>query len=246
MNDAEPNPQYTFDPPVRPSLAVQGSAARFPVRRIFCVGRNYEAHVREMGNDPDRAPPFFFTKPADAAFDAGPEAKAKIAYPPETADLHHEIELVVALGKGGRNIEPSNAPDHVFGYAVGIDLTRRDLQANAKKNGRPWDWAKGFDLSAPVSPIVPVAGAAHPFDPTKGAIRLWVDGDTRQEGDLAEQIWPVADIIAAISRSMVLQPGDLIMTGTPAGVGALVPGQTARGSIDGLVDVELEIDASVS
>ncbi len=169
----------------------------------------------------------------------GPDAHAVVAYPPETSDFHHEIELVVALGKGGRDIDPSDAVDHVFGYATGIDLTRRDLQAEAKKTGRPWDWAKGFDRSAPISPIVPVK--ARPFDPTWGAIRLSVDGEVRQEGDLAEQIWPVRDIIAAISRSMVLQPGDLIMTGTPAGVGPLEPGQTVHGSIDGLPDVVLAI-----
>ncbi len=202
-------------------------AARFPVRRIFCVGRNYAAHAREMGRDPDREPPFFFTKPADAAFDAG----GTIDYPPETNDLHHEIELVVAIGVGGVAIAAERALEHVFGYGVGIDLTRRDLQARAKELGRPWDWAKGFDYSAPVSPIRPAAAIGHP-----GSGRIWlaVDGMVRQEGDLGEMIWSVAEVIVAASRSVALRPGDLFMTGTPAGVGAIERGQTVTGGVDGV------------
>ena len=220
-------PDYVVPPPRLPSIAVAGSASRFPVRRIFCVGRNYAAHAREMGRDPDREPPFFFTKPADAAFDAG----GAIDYPPETADLHHEIELVVAMGTGGTAIAAEDALGHVFGYAVGIDLTRRDLQARAKELGRPWDWAKGFDNSAPVSPIRPVAPGGHP---AAGRIWLAVDGVVRQDGDLAEMIWSVAEVIAFASRSVEIRPGDLFMTGTPAGVGAIGRGEEMRGGIDGV------------
>ena len=227
-------PDYVVPPPRLPSIAVAGSASRFPVRRVFCVGRNYATHAREMGRDPDREPPFFFTKPADAAFDAG----GAIDYPPETADLHHEIELVVAIGTGGAAIAPEDALGHVFGYAVGIDLTRRDLQARAKELGRPWDWAKGFDNSAPVSPIRPVAPEGHP-----GAGRIWlaVDGVVRQDGDLSEMIWSVAEVIAFASRSVEIRPGDLFMTGTPAGVGAIGRGQDVTGGIEGVGTIRVGV-----
>lgn len=214
-----------FDIPAA-SVAIAGSADRFPVRRIFCVGRNYLAHVREMGND-ERDPPFFFTKPADAVVEDG----ATIPYPPQTEDLHHEAELVVAIGRAGRDISEDAALDHVWGYGVGNDLTRRDLQAQAKKMGRPWDWAKGFDASAPVAPLHPVSQVGHP---AKGAITARVDGELRQQGDLSEMIWPVPSIIAFLSASIEIRPGDLIMTGTPSGVGAMVSGQTCIVEIEGL------------
>ncbi|WP_305970617.1 MULTISPECIES: fumarylacetoacetate hydrolase family protein [unclassified Mameliella] len=225
---------YVFPPAPQASAAVEGSAARFPVRRIFCVGRNYAAHVREMGKDPDRDPPFFFTKHAGALVEHG----ATVPYPPETEDLHHEAELVVAIGTGGRDIAEADALSHVWGYAVGNDLTRRDLQAVAKKQGRPWDWAKDFDASAVVGPVHPVASVGHP---DKGFIRLMVNGETRQDGDLAEMIWTVPEVISILSQSMKLEPGDLIMTGTPAGVGALVPGDTCEIEIEGLGRVEFAI-----
>mgnify|MGYP000035263532 FL=1 len=225
---------YVFPPAPQASTAVEGSAARFPVRRIFCVGRNYAAHAREMGKDPDRDPPFFFTKHAGAVVAAG----AEVAYPPETENLHHEAELVVAIGAGGRDIAVKDALSHVWGYAVGNDLTRRDLQAEAKEHGRPWDWAKDFDASAVVGPVHPLASVGHP---DKGFIRLSVNGETRQNGDLAEMIWTVPEVISILSHSMKLEPGDLIMTGTPAGVGALVPGDTCAVEIEGLGRIETVI-----
>lgn len=233
MPDASSVP-FVFAPAPVPSVAVEGTEARFPVRRIFCVGRNYADHAREMGGDPDREPPFFFTKPADAVVDNG----ATLPYPPETRDLHHEIELVVAIGKGGADIDPAQALDHVYGYAVGIDLTRRDLQAVAKKAGRPWDWAKGFDRSAPLSAIRRVQEVGHP---AQGRIWLAVDGEIRQQGDIDQMIWPVADIIAIASRSMELRPGDLIMTGTPEGVGAVAAGQVMTGGIEGIGDIRIAL-----
>jgi len=198
------------------------------------VGRNYAAHAREMGKDPDREPPFFFTKPADAVIDdCGP-----VPYPPLTANLHHEIELVVAIGEGGEDIAPESALAHVWGYGVGCDLTRRDLQDEAKKLARPWDWSKGFDNSAVCAPLVPVATAGHP---EKGRIWLSVNGETRQQGDLADMIWPVADCIAFCSKAMRLERGDLIYTGTPAGVGALAPGDKVTGGIEGIGPIEFTI-----
>jgi fumarylpyruvate hydrolase len=225
---------YAFAPPVQASAAMAGEAARFPVRRIFCVGRNYAAHAREMGKDPDREPPFFFTKPADAAVDGG----ATIPYPPETKNFHYEIELIVAIGKSGADISPKAALDHVFGYGVGIDLTRRDLQFEARDKGRPWDWGKAFDLSAPIAPLHRVSAVGHP---AKGRIWLAVNGAVKQDADLTELIWPVPDIIAILSRSMTIKPGDLIMTGTPAGVGAIVPGDKVTGGIDGLGEIGIAI-----
>ena len=225
---------FVFPPPVPPSLAVAGTEARFPLRRIFCVGRNYAAHAREMGGNPAREAPFFFTKPADAVVDSG----ATIPYPPLTEDLHHEIELVVAIGTGGADIPASDALSHVWGYCVGIDLTRRDLQADAKKTGRPWDWAKGFDRSATCSRLYPAEAIGHPDE---GRIWLAVDDDIRQDGDLSELIWSVPEIIAHCSASVELAPGDLIFTGTPAGVGPVQPGQTVTGGIDGLGEIAVTI-----
>jgi fumarylpyruvate hydrolase len=224
---------FVIPPPVTPSLPVEGSNDRFPVRRIFCVGRNYADHAREMGHDPDREPPFFFTKPADALVQSG----ATIPYPPMTADLHHEAELVVAIGKGGAGIAEAGAMAHVWGHAAGNDLTRRDLQAEAKSLRRPWDMAKGFDRSAVVGALRPFSGAA-----LTGRISCLVDGAVRQEAELAEMIWPVPAIIAFLSRLVELQPGDLIFTGTPAGVGPILRGQTCRVEIDGLTAAEVTVD----
>ncbi|MFC3230774.1 fumarylacetoacetate hydrolase family protein [Marinibaculum pumilum] len=225
---------YLYEAMHRPTIAVAGRNDRMHVRRIFCVGRNYAAHTREMGGDPDREAPFFFTKPADAVVDSG----ATIPYPPETKDLHHEIELVVAIGKEGLHIPKSHALDHVLGYAVGIDLTRRDLQQQAKDKGRPWDWGKAFDHSAPCAPLHLAENIGHP---TKGRIWLAVNGETRQDGDIAQLIWNVPEIVAIVSASMRLQAGDLIYTGTPAGVGAIVAGDKITGGIDGLGEIEIEI-----
>ena len=225
---------YVFEPGPVASIPVIGSDARFPVRRIYCVGRNYAAHAREMGRDPDREPPFFFMKPADAIVPGGGAVK----YPPGTADLHHEIELVVALHRGGSDIAAADALDHVFGYAVGLDLTRRDLQSEAKKQGRPWDFGKSFDQSAPVTAIYPVASHGHH---TSGKITLHVNGELRQQGDLSEMIWSVPDTIAYLSHYYRLEPGDLIFTGTPAGVGAVVPGDRLLGSVEGVAELNVEI-----
>ncbi len=225
---------YVIQAPVQPSLGVADSEQRFPIRRVFCVGRNYGAHAREMGSDPNREPPFFFTKPADAVVPAG----GAVPYPPATEDLHHEVELVVALGAGGANIDPARALELVWGYGVGLDLTRRDLQAIAKDSGRPWDMAKGFDASAPCSDLVPASRLGHPQD-----ARIWleVNGELRQQGNLNEMIWPIPDVIAALSRLVTLAPGDLIYTGTPAGVAALKPGDRLRGGVDGVAEFALSI-----
>jgi fumarylpyruvate hydrolase len=225
---------FVIDLPAVPAIGVTGSSQRFPIRRVFCVGRNYAAHAREMGNDPSREPPFFFTKPADAVV----PASGQVPYPPLTSDLHHEVEMVVAIGAGGRNISVDKALDMVWGYGVGLDLTRRDLQAEAKKLGRPWDWAKGFDASAVCSDITPVKVTGHP---TTNAIWLKINGEMRQQGTLDEMIWPVADVIAAISQSVALAPGDLIFTGTPAGVGPLQPGDRVTAGVDGIVEIAFEI-----
>lgn len=225
---------FVFPPIPQPSVAVAGGDDRLPVRRIFCVGRNYAAHAREMGRDPDREPPFFFTKPADAVVDDG----ITVAYPPETESLHYEAELVVALGRGGADIAETEALDHVWGYAIGNDLTRRDLQNAAKELRRPWDLSKGFDHSAVVGPVHPVATIGHP---DQGAIRLAVNGTVHQDGDLSEMIWSVPEVIAFLSRSVTLCPGDLVMTGTPAGVGALVPGDVCTVSIEGLGEIRTPI-----
>jgi len=227
-------PDFVIAAPDAPSVAVAGSASRFPVRRIFCVGRNYAAHAREMGRNPDREPPFFFLKPADAVVDSG----TIVPYPPETTNLHHEIELVVAIGLAGANIPVARALDHVWGYGVGIDLTRRDLQLAARDQGRPWDWGKAFDLSAPIAPLHPATLVGHP---AAGRIWLAVDGQAKQESDIAKLIWAVPDIVSTCSRSMTLRPGDLIMTGTPEGVGPVLPGQTITGGVERLGTIALTI-----
>jgi fumarylpyruvate hydrolase len=227
---------YVFEPARPPAIAVIGQQARFPVRRIYCVGRNYAAHAREMGKDPDREPPFFFMKPADAIVAGG----GKVKYPPGTSDLHHEIELVVALHRGGSNIDAADALEHVFGYAVGLDLTRRDLQSEAKKAGRPWDFGKSFDQSAPITAIYPAAKHGHH---AAGMITLAVNGEVRQQGDLSEMIWSVPETIAYLSRYYRLEPGDLIFTGTPAGVGAVGPGDKLVGTVEDLAELNVEIVA---
>lgn len=229
-------PDFCFAPQPQPSVAIAGSNERFPVRRVFCVGRNYAAHVREMGND-EREPPFFFTKPADAVIDdCGP-----VPYPPLTKNLHHEVELVVAIGEGGANIAADAALAHVWGYGVGVDLTRRDLQEEAKKASRPWDWSKGFDNSAVCAALTPVARSGNPIS---GRIWLSVNGKVVQDADLNEMIWPVADCIAFCSQSVKLERGDLIFTGTPAGVGALAIGDQVKGGIDELGGIDFSIIGS--
>ncbi|EKE67980.1 MULTISPECIES: fumarylacetoacetate hydrolase family protein [Roseobacteraceae] len=225
---------YVFPPAPQATIAVEGTDERLPVRRIFCVGRNYAAHAREMGKDPDRDPPFFFTKPADAVVDSG----ETVAYPPETENFHYEAELVVAIGTGGKNITEADSLSHVWGYAVGNDLTRRDLQLKAREQGRPWDWGKAFDRSAVIGPVFPVAKVGHP---SSGAITLTVNGDVKQDADLNELIWSVPEIISILSHSIALAPGDLIMTGTPAGVGPLVSGDVCVVSIEGLGSIETPI-----
>jgi len=211
----------------QPTIEIAGGPQRFPVHRIYCVGRNYEAHVREMGNDPQREPPCFFMKPADAVVANG----SPVPYASRTSNLHHEVELVVAIGAGGRHMTLRSALDHVFGYAVGNDLTRRDLQAAAKDKGLPWDVAKGFDHSAPTSAIRTVADAGHL---SSGRIWLEVNGHKRQDASLAEMIWSVPEIIVELSTLYELQPGDLIFTGTPAGVGPVQRGDSIVAGIDGL------------
>ena len=219
--------KYVFAPFETPAVPVKGRDDFFPVRRIYCVGRNYAAHAREMGSNPEREPPFFFTKPATAIV----QNNATIPYPPRTANLHHEIELVVALHKGGRDIAVANALDHVFGYAVGNDLTRRDLQSEAKDKGRPWDTAKAFDHSAPITAITPADVCGHI---ATGRIWLEVNGEVRQQGNIAELIWSVPEVIAELSTLFELAPGDLIYTGTPAGVSAVKSGDRIEGGVEGI------------
>lgn len=225
---------YIVPAPEIPSIEVAGSGDRFPVRRIFCIGRNYAAHAREMGKDPDREPPFFFTKPADAVVPNG----AKVAYPPLTKELHHEIELVVAIGREACDIDEGEALALVCGYAVGIDLTRRDLQAEAKALGRPWDVGKAFDQSAPCGALHLASQVGHP---DSGRIWLAVNGEPKQSGDLSELIWSVPEMISILSRYFKLMPGDLIFTGTPAGVAALERGDRVTGGVEGLDEIAIEI-----
>ena len=219
-------------PPPQVMVPVVGGGA-FPVRRIFCVGRNYAAHAREMGHDPDREAPFFFTKPADALVING----ADMPYPTMTSDLHHEMEQVVAIGTGGADIAEADAMKHVWGYAVGLDMTRRDLQGEAKKLGRPWDMGKGFDHSAPISAMVPAAG----IDPGKGKIELKVNGKVRQSSSLEMLIWSVPEVIAYLSKLVRLEPGDLIFTGTPEGVAGVVRGDVLEGTVEGVGTVKVKV-----
>jgi fumarylpyruvate hydrolase len=225
---------YVFEPQAVPSLPIVGAAARFPIHRVYCVGRNYAAHAREMGKDPDKEPPFFFLKPADSVVPGGGD----VHYPPGTRNYQHEIELVVALHKGGRRIPVAQALQHVFGYAVGLDMTRRDLQLAARDLGRPWDFGKSFDESAPVGALYPVASHGHRLS---GLIELTVNGETRQKGDLDDLIWTVPETISILSEYYTLQPGDLIFTGTPAGVGAVLPGDTLVARIDGLGELTVRV-----
>ncbi len=225
--------------PLPPALIpVAGSELGFPVRRIYCVARNYAEHAREMGGS-GREAPFFFAKPADAVLPVAAGATGRMAYPQKTADLHHEIEMVVAIGKAARDIDATAAPAHIFGYAVGLDMTRRDLQAELKKQCRPWDIAKGFDQSAPISAIHPVFAVGHP---ERGAIRLEVNGVERQRGDLSDMIWSVPEIVAILSGYFELRPGDLIFTGTPAGVGAVSRGDRLVGAVAGVGELSVVIE----
>lgn len=219
------------------TLAVQGSADRFPVRRIYCVGRNYAAHAREMGAT-GRELPFFFSKPTDAVLNVAANAVGALEYPSATQALHHELELVVALGAGGRDLSPNQAASCVWGYAIGLDMTRRDLQAEAKKAGRPWLTGKGFDHGAPLGPVHPVATVGQL---SAGVIRLSVNGEVRQSGDLADMIWSIPEAIAYLSTLFELHPGDLLFTGTPSGVGPVVRGDRLDGEIAGLGHLRLEI-----
>ena len=218
--------------PAQAVVPVVGGGA-FPVRRIYCVGRNYAEHAREMGHDPDREPPFFFMKPADSLVTGG----ADMPYPSGTSDLHHELELVVGLGSGGKDIPEARALGHVWGYAVGLDMTRRDIQAEAKKMGRPWDMGKGFDHSAPIGEMMKADG----FDPGKGLIQLKVNGVVRQSSDLSRMIWSVGETIAFLSKLVRLEAGDLIMTGTPEGVAAVQRGDRLDGFVDGLPGLTVRV-----
>jgi fumarylpyruvate hydrolase len=223
-------------PPV--VLPVAGSDSTFPVRRIYCVGRNYAAHAREMGFDPDREPPFFFCKPADAIVVVPAGETVQVPYPPHTKDYQHEIELVAAIGKAGRDISVERANEHVWGYGVGLDMTRRDLQLALRDKGRPWELGKAFDASAPCSPLVPAERIGHP---TRGAVWLQVDGVDRQRSDVAKLIWSIPEVIANLSQYFELQPGDLIFTGTPEGVGKVQRGQTMVGAVEGVGEIRVAI-----
>jgi fumarylpyruvate hydrolase len=224
---------YVVQPAAVATLPVQGSDKLFPVHRIYCVGRNYAEHAIEMGHDPSKEPPFFFQKNPDNIVTDG-----KFPYPSATSDVHHEIEMVVALSKGGANIPVEVALDHVFGYGVGLDMTRRDLQGEAKKLGRPWEVGKAFEASAPCGPLVPASEIGHP---TSGAVTLKVNAEIRQQGDLNQLIWKVPEMISYLSGLFTLQPGDIIMTGTPAGVGAVTRGDILEGVVEGVGKIEVVV-----
>ena len=228
------NATYVIDPPAIVSLPVVGETRRFAVNRIFCVGRNYADHAREMGHDPDREPPFFFMKPASSIVTDG----NNMTYPDLSNDVHHEIEMVVAISQGGANIPADKALEHIYGYAVGLDMTRRDLQGEAKKMGRPWDTGKAFDQSAPCAAITPAAIYGHP---THSSVQLLVNGEVRQSGDLNQLIWNVPDTIAYLSTLFTLEAGDLIFSGTPAGVGPINKGDVLEGLVEGLTPLKLTI-----
>lgn len=229
---------YLFTPQEPVALAIAGSEQKFPVRRVYCVGRNYAAHAREMGFDPAREPPFFFCKPGDAVVPVADGQVAQVPYPAETSNYHHEIELVAAIGKGGKNIPLEQANEHVFGYAVGLDMTRRDLQIKLRDIGRPWEVAKAFDQSAPIGPVYPASTVGHP---EHAAIWLQVNGVDKQRSDIDQLTWSVPETIAFLSRFFELQPGDLIMTGTPEGVGPVVAGGLMVGGVDGLGEISVRI-----
>jgi fumarylpyruvate hydrolase len=224
---------FVIPAPPRQVLEVAGNNATFPVRRIYCVGRNYIEHIRETGND-EREPPFFFQKPADALVPSGGE----FPYPPLSTNVHHEIELVAAISEGGRNIPADKALDHVYGYAVGIDMTRRDLQGEAKEMRRPWEPGKAFDHAAPCTPIVPASEIGHP---DKARIWLKVNGEIRQDANIDDMIWNLPETIAHLSQSYELQPGDLILTGTPAGVGPVERGDVVTGGVEGVGEIEIYV-----
>jgi len=226
--------KLAFEPCALPTLPIRGQDARFPVHRIYCVGRNYAAHAIEMGHDPDREPPFFFQKNPDCLLEAGND----FPYPSMTSDVHHEIELVVGLHSGGTDIAVEDAMSHVFGYAAGIDMTRRDLQGEMKKLGRPWEIGKAFEHSAPCTEIVPAAVTGHP---DTGRIWLEVNGEARQEGDLSHMIWKVPEMISYLSGLFTLRQGDLIFSGTPAGVGAAVRGDVMRGGVKGVAELRVRV-----
>lgn len=233
MNDRLPHSGFVIAPAPVPSLPVAGTDQRFPVRRVYCVGRNYAEHAIEMGHDPNREPPFFFQKNPDALVSTG-----RFPYPVKSADVHYEIELIVALAQGGTDIPADKALDHVFGYGIGLDMTRRDLQAEAKKMGRPWEIAKSFEASAPCGPLEPASRIGHP---TRGQIWLDVNGSRRQTGDLSQMIWNVPDTIAYLSGLFTLAPGDIIMTGTPSGVGAIQRGDVLSGGVEGVGTLEVRV-----
>ena len=226
--------EYVIAAPAVVSLAVEGSKARYPVNRIYCVGRNYAEHAREMGHDPNKEPPFFFMKPSTAIVTDGGD----FPYPSQTKDVHHEMEMVVAIGKGGSNIPSAKALEHIYGYGVGLDMTRRDLQGEANKMGRPWDTGKAFDYSAPCSALVPASKIGHP---STGEIVLEVNGVVKQKSDLSQLIWNVPDTIAFLSTLFELQPGDLIYSGTPAGVAAVVKGDVMTGRVAGVGSISVKV-----
>lgn len=235
MTDAQPaSGELVLPTPNLVTLPIEGTSARFPVHRLYCVGRNYAAHAVEMGHDPDKEPPFFFQKSPDTILQPG----EPFPYPPLSNDVQYEMEHVMALATGGTDIPVETALDHVFGYGAGLDMTRRDLQSQAKKMGRPWEVGKSFDYSAPMSAIRPVSTIGHP---EKGAVRLSVNGEVKQDGDLAQLIWKPQEIIAHLSRLFTLQPGDLIMTGTPAGVGAVRPGDVMTGEVEGIASLRVQV-----
>jgi fumarylpyruvate hydrolase len=230
--------KLAFPAPDLRTLTIHGCDERFPVNRVFCVGRNYAAHAREMGKDPDREPPFFFMKPASAIVDA--TFPVQLSYPPKTQNYHHEIELVAVIGNGGQDIAVASALDHVYGYAVGLDMTRRDLQLQARDQGRPWEFGKAFSRSAPIGPVHRMSDVGHL---TQATISLEVNGKPKQSSDISKLIWSVAECIGYLSQYEGLEPGDVIMTGTPEGVGPVVTGDTMRGNITGLRGIEVEITA---
>ncbi|MFN7025519.1 MAG: fumarylacetoacetate hydrolase family protein [Pseudorhizobium sp.] len=234
MNEMPQLTNYVFKPAPVPTLAVAGSEALFPIHRIYCVGRNFADHAIEMGHDPNKEPPFFFQKNPDTIVPMGQD----FPYPSESNDVHHEIELVVALQKGGTDIPLEEALDCVYGYAVGLDMTRRDLQGEAKKAGRPWETGKAFEASAPCGPLHPVSKIGHP---TEGAVWLKVNGETRQSGDLNQMIWKVPEMISYLSRLFELKAGDLIFAGTPAGVGAVIRGDEMVGHVAGVDDISFRV-----
>lgn len=233
-NTSSQLPPLAIAAPALTTLPIRGRSERFPVNRVFCVGRNYADHAREMGHDPQREPPFFFMKPSSAVTGDG----AAFAYPPLSNEVHHEVELVVALGAGGSDVAAADANALIYGYAVGLDMTRRDLQGEAKKLGRPWETGKAFDGSAPCSEIVPAAECGHP---RAGAVQLAVNGQSRQQGDIADLIWSIPETIACLSTLFTLQPGDLIFTGTPSGVGPVARGDQLSAAVDGIGELRIVV-----